>query len=109
MQGLSKKEYLHTDKRFGIIFFPVTLFFLFSWHVLSAEGTTPRKKARITSAKASSCESSELGPEKAVDGNLQTRWASEFSDPQWFVVDLGERKTVESVILHWDAAYAEIY
>ena len=25
----------------------------------------------------------------AVDGRMDTRWSSEFSDPQWIVVDLG--------------------
>ena len=28
-------------------------------------------------------------PENAVDGLPDTRWSSEFSDPQWLAVDLG--------------------
>lgn len=109
MLNIFKKEYSHIDKRLGIISLSVILFFLFSWNILSAEGAMPMKKARLVSAKASSCESSQFSPEKAIDGDLQTRWASEFSDPQWLMVDLGERKTIERVVLHWEAAYAEIY
>jgi len=33
----SKKEYSHIDKRLGIISLSATLFFLFSWNILSAE------------------------------------------------------------------------
>jgi len=45
----------------------------------------------------------------AVDGDLTTRWSSQFSDPQWIYVDLGARKNIERVILHWENAYASKY
>lgn len=45
----------------------------------------------------------------AVDGDLATRWSSQFSDPQWIYVDQGARKHVERVILHWEAAHGEAY
>lgn len=45
----------------------------------------------------------------AVDGDPKTRWESEFSDPQWFYVDLGSKKTVKSITILWEAAYAREY
>ncbi len=76
---------------------------------LSYGETLPLEKTPIVSVKASSYEKDEFSPTKTIDGNLKSRWASEFSDPQWLMVDLGEKKTIEEVVLHWEAAYAEIY
>lgn len=43
------------------------------------------------------------------DGNMSTRWGSEYSDPQWIMIDLGEVQKVGGVILRWEAAYATSY
>lgn len=45
----------------------------------------------------------------AFDGNLNTRWSSNFSDPQWITVDLGMLSTVDSVVLYWEGAYGREY
>ncbi|MER7936289.1 MULTISPECIES: discoidin domain-containing protein [unclassified Streptomyces] len=45
----------------------------------------------------------------AVDGNQATRWASDWSDPQWLQVDLGTRTTFRHVQLSWEASYAKAY
>ncbi|MFG3320005.1 discoidin domain-containing protein [Streptomyces sp. NPDC048171] len=45
----------------------------------------------------------------AVDGNPNTRWASDWSDPQWLQVDLGTRTTFRHVQLYWEASYARAY
>ncbi|MGV9564570.1 discoidin domain-containing protein [Streptomyces sp. NPDC003480] len=45
----------------------------------------------------------------AVDGNLSTRWASDWSDPQWLQVDLGARTSFKHVQLVWEASYAKAY
>jgi hypothetical protein len=50
-----------------------------------------------------------LPPAQAVDGKLTTRWASDWSDPQWLKVDLGNEQAVRRVVLHWEAAYAKSY
>ena len=42
----------------------------------------------------------------AVDGNLSTRWASAWSDPQSIYVDLGATYNINEVWLDWEAAYA---
>lgn len=45
----------------------------------------------------------------AIDGDFATRWSSEFTDPQWIYVDLGGTKSVESIVLGWETAYAKSY
>ncbi|WP_315070065.1 discoidin domain-containing protein [uncultured Clostridium sp.] len=45
----------------------------------------------------------------AFDNDSGTRWESDFSDPQWIYVDLGENKTVSSVKLNWETASAKSY
>lgn len=45
----------------------------------------------------------------AIDGNFTTRWSSEFTDPQWIYIDLGGQKRVESIVFHWETAFAKSY
>ncbi|MFZ3495466.1 discoidin domain-containing protein [Streptomyces sp. 5.8] len=45
----------------------------------------------------------------ATDGNTGTRWASDWSDPQWISVDLGAVKAIRTLQLVWDPAYAKSY
>lgn len=69
------------------------------------------KAIRPTSAEASSVQKNEpnVGAANAVDGELTTRWSSEFADPQWLRVDLGDVHSVGKVLIHWETAYAENY
>lgn len=46
---------------------------------------------------------------KAVDGKNDTRWASDWSDPQWVQVDLGESRAFRHVQLNWETSYAKAY
>jgi len=60
-------------------------------------------------AKSSSNENEELLASNAVDGNLDTRWSSKFSSPQWICIDLGKVYLIEAVRLNWEPAYARSY
>jgi uncharacterized delta-60 repeat protein len=44
-----------------------------------------------------------------TDGNLSSRWSSQFSDSQWIYVDLGAVYTINQVVLRWEAAYGRRY
>jgi beta-glucanase (GH16 family) len=44
-----------------------------------------------------------------VDGNQFTRWESDWSDPQFLLVDLGSTYTLKRVEIDWEAAYATHY
>ncbi|MFJ6938612.1 discoidin domain-containing protein [Streptomyces sp. NPDC101132] len=48
-------------------------------------------------------------PGRALDGDTGTRWASEWSDGQWFQVDLGSTGLVKRVTLDWERAYGRAY
>ena len=69
----------------------------------------PVNLALGAAASASSSENAGLGPDKAIDGDLATRWSSAFSDPQTITVDLGARASVTGITLRWEAAYSTAY
>jgi len=48
-------------------------------------------------------------PAAAVDGRSNSRWSSEFSDPQWLAVDLGRPERISRVWLDWEAAFGKAY
>lgn len=58
---------------------------------------------------ASSAESDELAPAKAVDGSAVSRWASAWNDQEWWMVDFGREEPVERISLLWETAYARQY
>ncbi len=58
---------------------------------------------------SSSSENFHFLPSFAVDQSLISRWSSEFSDPQWFYVDLGEKHDIERVVINWETAYGKEY
>lgn len=60
-------------------------------------------------AIASSIESASYPASNAVDGDLETRWSSRFSDPQWISIDLGQRYQIDRVVLHWETAFGRDY
>jgi hypothetical protein len=60
-------------------------------------------------ATASSSENPSLTPDRAVDGDLATRWSSAYSDPQWIQVDLGAMYNINCIVLQWEAAYGTAY
>jgi hypothetical protein len=75
----------------------------------SPEPTPEGNLAMNQPVKASGQENSDLGPENAVDGDSNTRWASSQADPSWIYVDLGSPVDMTRVIIYWEAAYATQY
>ena len=51
----------------------------------------------------------DLESQYAFDGDMSTRWSSEFADPQWITKDLESTQTVAGVNLHWQTAYGKAY
>jgi hypothetical protein len=74
-----------------------------------AVGNCNSGKLGIASATASSFEHSGKTADKAIDGNLGTRWSSQFSNPQWIYVDLGAQRHIDKVILRWENAASADY
>lgn len=48
-------------------------------------------------------------PDRVVDQNSSSRWASQYSGDQWIQVDLGDVFQLSTIRLLWDAAYAVDY
>jgi beta-glucosidase len=69
----------------------------------------PPNRALRRSVTVSSVEGPGLEGDKAVDGQMGTRWSSQFSDPQVITVDLGEPFDLNEIALYWEAAYARSY
>ncbi|GAA2092910.1 PQQ-dependent sugar dehydrogenase [Actinomadura alba] len=76
-------------------------------------GSTPPPTSGLLSANrpvtASSTEGAGFPASAVVDGNAGTRWSSAFSDPQWISIDLGSTRSVNRVVLQWEAAYGRAY
>jgi hypothetical protein len=68
-------------------------------------------KGEAVTATASSVQDNEAKQEArmAVDGNMQTRWSSAFSDPQWLLLDLGAQQEITGLTLYWETARAKSY
>ncbi len=65
--------------------------------------------ARGKPVRSSSSERNHYAARFAVDGNLSTRWSSEFSDSQWIYVDLEKVTRIGQIRLIWEAAFARSY
>ena len=62
-------------------------------------------------AQASSVQTADAWslPANAVDGDRTTRWTSDFSDPQWLMVDMGAARELAGLRISWEAAFARAY
>lgn len=67
---------------------------------------TPSNLARGKKVSASSTAEVDgmFCPESAVDGRMNTRWASRIwrKVPEWLQIDLGAIEEVEKIVLHWE-------
>ncbi len=61
------------------------------------------------SVTASGSENLVFGVENINDNNTGTRWASNFADDAWFVVDLGQTYNINQIKLNWEAAFGKKY
>lgn len=81
---------------------------LFLW-LLTSLHISAQNLALNKTVNSSSDESGVFTAPNAVDGDYNTRWSSDFSDPQWIRVDLGATYDVSQVVLYWEGAYATQY
>jgi eukaryotic-like serine/threonine-protein kinase len=75
----------------------------------ASANTSGRNLALNRAATASSVEHGIWPASNAVDGDLATRWSSDFSDPQWLRVDLGAPCQISEVRLNWENSHATEY
>ncbi|PXV95554.1 mannan endo-1,4-beta-mannosidase [Lachnotalea glycerini] len=77
--------------------------------VLPAKPLLAGNLALGKSVIASSFESNLYLSNAITDGNLDTRWASKVTDPNWVSIDLGSVKEINRILIYWEAAYATQY
>ncbi|WP_018758130.1 discoidin domain-containing protein [Paenibacillus terrigena] len=53
---------------------------------------------------ASGMEAAWVPSSQAVDGNMNTRWASTYKADSWFTVDLGKTQNISKVVIGWETA-----
>lgn len=86
---------------------------LFEFDVYGADDipTVPTQPVLLSLDKpvtTSSVEGGYLGT-NAVDGDLATRWGSEFADPQSIEIDLESAHNIREIVLVWEAAFGSAY
>lgn len=79
------------------------------WANYIVDPNAPQLLSRNRPCFSSSNESNLLVAANAVDGDYTTRWSSQFYDPQWIYVDLGNIYQIEAVRLKWELACAKVY
>ncbi len=77
---------------------------LWDFEVYEAPGLAQNKAATASSSKDSTVAAS-----YAVDGNMSTRWGSNYTDNEWIHVDLGSTQSINQVVLNWETAYGKSY
>lgn len=60
-------------------------------------------------ASASSNETEEYTSDKAIDGQMWTRWASKVGVPQWFEIEWNRTRELLKINIFFESAYAEDY
>lgn len=86
---------LHLQPHFGTM-----------WYLLERATANTANLALGRTVEVSSTEAAGLEGENAVDGDLTTRWSSQYSDPQYIIVDLGVSFSFNAVRLQWHGDYA---
>ncbi|MGC3000497.1 discoidin domain-containing protein [Streptomyces sp. G35A] len=84
---------------------------------LDTWGASERHRAGVNLAEGAAATASSAewnpftsyAPDRAVDGDRGTRWASDWSDDQWLRLDLGTTRQVGRVTLDWERAYGTSY
>jgi hypothetical protein len=75
-----------------------------------AIGEPPEQGPRPWPATATASSSDGVNrAEYAVDADEETRWSSDFSDPQWIMLDFGAAVPVGRIVLDWETAYGRSY
>lgn len=59
--------------------------------------------------EVSSRESNDYPAENLVDGDFSSRWSSDFSDPQYLLVDLEDEYHLDVIALSWEASHSTEY
>ncbi len=78
--------------------------------IVIEESVTPSENIALNKpASVSSTDGYAGNGSAAVDGNLNTRWASAWTDNEWIAIDLQGNYQINQVRIHWETAYGQSY
>lgn len=77
-----------------------------SLDALSGSNLAQGKTAYVSSIEN---DDANYAPDHATDGDMTTRWSSAFQDYQWIYLDLGQERSINQIVLHWERAFADQY
>ncbi len=69
----------------------------------------PENIAKFKEAVVSSIESTDYTGNYATDGNMSTRWSSQFTDNQFIYIDLGFKQHINKINIYWETAFGKDY
>jgi hypothetical protein len=97
-----KRRVLPNGKRYG--------FSLWEVEICDRNHCIPHQELTATASSWQDDKScSNCAPDKVVDGDTDTRWSSDWSEPQSLTIAFTRPYLVERIILHWEQAYATAY
>ena len=82
---------------------------LSSIEVASSDKTEQNNLCFEKPVEVSSLESDDYPAENLVDGDFSSRWSSEFSDPQYLLIDLEDEYYLDVMALSWEASHSSEY
>ena len=82
---------------------------LSSIEVASSDKTEQNNLCFEKPVEVSSLESDDYPAENLVDGDFSSRWSSEFSDPQYLLIDLEDEYYLDVIALSWEASHSSEY
>lgn len=91
---------------YGLCFFALGLFFS---HAHAECYTNVARNGIATASSEENRDHGLLRASYAIDGNMSTRWSSEWRDNEWIKVDLLQSYRICRVVLKWEGAFAKDY
>ncbi len=98
---LYSKKHLRNNMNFSLTM-KTALSVLSLATLLSAHTLTKIENITVTTSTSEQ----NYAPENLVDGDLTTRWGSEFQDNQEIILDLRKPYSIDKLVFYWEAAYA---
>lgn len=71
-----------------------------------------RSSFNLARAKTVTCSSGDPDapdPSKVVDLAWNSRWSSQYKEPEWLKIDLGKTESFSKIIIDWEPAYGKAY
>ncbi|MCL5735096.1 MAG: discoidin domain-containing protein, partial [Actinobacteria bacterium] len=81
----------------------------FNFRITGVVTTASANLALGKTAVASTIQNASFPAAYATDGDVNSRWGSQYTDNEWLYVDLGSVYTINRVVMLWTVAYARSF